>query len=162
MASMERACVMLDRIEVGRVRRQEPELGALGSDCGAHRLGAVAAQIVEDDDVALAQRGREELFDIGPEERAVDGAVDDARFGQRLEPQRRKERQRAPAAVGGESEQSLALGAPAPDRGHVGLDPGLVDENQAAGIETLRQPPPALPSPRDVRPMLLARVSGFF
>jgi hypothetical protein len=40
-------------------------------------LALVAAQIVEDDDVALGQRGCENLLDIKGEEFAVDRAVDD-------------------------------------------------------------------------------------
>jgi hypothetical protein len=43
---------LLDPIEVGRVGRQEEELGARGSDVLADSLGFVAAEIVNDDDVA--------------------------------------------------------------------------------------------------------------
>lgn len=33
--------------------------------------------------------------------------------------------------------QALALGFPAAQRGHVGLDPGLVDEHQSVRIEAI-------------------------
>ena len=43
---------LLDRVQIGRVFRQEEELGAGGADGVAHRLALVAAEIVHDDDVA--------------------------------------------------------------------------------------------------------------
>ena len=58
--------------------------------------------------------------------------------------------------------QPLALGSPAAQRGHVGLDPGLVDEHQAVWIEAILQAAPALPPPRDVRPALLKGEQCFF
>jgi hypothetical protein len=43
---------LFDGIEVGAVRRQEEEMSALGSDDGASGLAFVAAEVVEDDDIA--------------------------------------------------------------------------------------------------------------
>ena len=51
--------------------------------------------------------------------------------------------------------QPLTLKSPAAQRGHVGLDPGLVDEHQAVWIEAILQAAPALPPPRDVGAALL-------
>ena len=48
----------LDRIEIGRVARQEEQLGDGAADQAAHRLGLVAAEIVHNDDVAGAQGKR--------------------------------------------------------------------------------------------------------
>ena len=53
------------------------------------------------------------------------------------------------------SAQPLAPGSPAAQRGHVGLDPGLVDEYQTVWIEAILQATPALPPPRDVGAALL-------
>jgi hypothetical protein len=43
---------LFDRIEVGRVFRQKQQPCAGGADRLAHRLALVAAEVVEDDDVA--------------------------------------------------------------------------------------------------------------
>src|SRR5215213_2765611 len=43
---------LLDRVKVGRIRRQEEQLGAGGADQPADRLALVAAEIVHDDDDA--------------------------------------------------------------------------------------------------------------
>ena len=48
---------LFDGIEVGAVGRQEDEVSAFGSDDGASGLTFVAAEIVQDDDIA--RRGSE-------------------------------------------------------------------------------------------------------
>ena len=58
--------------------------------------------------------------------------------------------------------QALASGSPAAQRGHVGLDPGLVDEHQAVWIEAILQAAPALPPSRDVGAALLKGEQSFF
>jgi hypothetical protein len=65
-------------------------------------------------------------------------------------------------AVRGIAFEALALHPPAPDRGHVGLDPGLIDEDQPLGIEMRLQALPALPLPRDGGARLLKGEQGFF
>ena len=57
---------LFDRVQVGRVFWQEEELGAGGADERPHRLAFVTTEIVHDDDVTLAQRGQEDLLDLGP------------------------------------------------------------------------------------------------
>ena len=46
-----------------------------------------------------------------------------------------------------EASNPFALGSPSPQGGHVGLDPGFVDEHQAPRIEV------GLPGPPSVSPM---------
>ena len=95
----------------------------------------MAAEIVHDDDVAGLQDWNELLLDIGAEAFAVDRAVEDARCRELVAAQRAEEGQRAPVAVRREAAQPLALRPPSAQRSHVGLDPGLVDEDQALRIE---------------------------
>ena len=88
-------------------------------------------------------RHRQELLlDIGAEAFAVDRAVEDARSGQPVAAQGAEEGQRAPVAMGCEGPQALAFRAPSAQWSHVGLDPGLVDEDQALRIEALLQGQP--------------------
>jgi len=51
---------------------------------------------------------------------------------------------------------------PAPQRGHVGLGPGFVDEHQALGIDRRLTGLPSPTSPGHVRPVLLSRERSFF
>ena len=72
---------LLDGVQVGRVFRQEEELGTGRSDGVPDGFAFVASQVVHDDDVAAAQGRQQDLDDIGKEALAVDRAVEDARRG---------------------------------------------------------------------------------
>lgn len=153
---------LLDEVEVGRVGRQKREPCADAADRRADGARTMAAEIVEDNDVALPQRRHQELHDVGTEDRADDGSFDHAGLGERVDPEGCEERERVPAAVGGEAEELLAPGAAAADRGHVGLDPGLVDEEEPCRIEMAACPHPSRAPPYDVRTQLLSRKERFF
>src|SRR6516162_8847999 len=58
---------LLDWIEVGRVGRQVAHAGADSLDRLASAGDLVSAQVVHEDDVALAQGRREDLLDISQE-----------------------------------------------------------------------------------------------
>jgi hypothetical protein len=53
--------------------------------------------------------------------------------------------------------QSLALRPPTSQRGHVGFDPGFVDEDEPLGIEAILPSLPARSSPGNVDAALLKR-----
>ena len=122
----------------------------------------MAAEIVEHHDVTWLERWHQELLNVAAEERPVNRTVNDAGFCQRIDPKCCKERKGTPASIGREAEQALALLPPAADRRHVGLDPGLVDKDQATWIEMTARPPPALASPDDIGAMLFSREECFF
>jgi len=149
-------------VEVGRVGRQGREPGAGCEDCTACRPSPMAAEVVENDDVSRAEHRQQELLDVGAEDHPVDGAVDDARGGERIGSEGGKKGERAPAAVGREALQPLSLDAPAAHRGHVGLDPGLIDEDEALRVEMADRASPARAPPGDVGAMLLTGECGFF
>jgi hypothetical protein len=58
--------------------------------------------------------------------------------------------------------QPLATAAPATQRRHVRLGPGLVDKDETPDVETVLMSPPTGTAARDVRTILLAGVNGFF
>lgn len=58
--------------------------------------------------------------------------------------------------------QRLALSAPSPDRSHIGLDPGFVDEHQTGGIKPELPALPALTPTGDVPARLFQREQSFF
>ena len=70
---------LLDRVEVGRVRRQVPQPGAGFPDHLTDGRRLVATEIIHNDDVARFEHGYELLFDIGAEAFAVDRSVEHAR-----------------------------------------------------------------------------------
>jgi len=153
---------LFDRIEVGRVWGQIPELGAGGPDDAAQSGRLVAAEVVQDDDVAGFEHRNELLLDIGTEALAIDRAVEDARGCELVAAQSPEEGQGAPVAVWGEAPDPLTLRSPSPQGGHIGLDPGLVDEHQAPWIEAGLPGPPALPPTGDGRTGSLKGEQRFF
>ena len=58
--------------------------------------------------------------------------------------------------------QSFAPRRPAAQRLHVGLRPGLINEDQALGIDPALALPPLQPPPGDIRSIALAGDDGFF
>jgi len=153
---------LFDRIEVGRVRRQEPQSCAGRVDDPADSCGLVGAEIVHDDDVAGPEGGQEDLLDIGSERRCVDRAVEDAGRGQAVAAQGPEEGHGAPVAMWGMAMQALAAWTPTPHRGHIGLDPGLVDEDQVLRVEPGLPALPALTPSGDVLSGLFQGEQGFF
>ena len=153
---------LLDRIEIGAVGRQEKPVCACGADGLADRLAFVTAGIIEHDDIARLEGADKELFGIGAEALAVNRYVKDAGRLDPVHTQSCEEGQRAPAATGRLGDQAPATRTPAPQRCHVGLDPGFIQKDEAAGIDTALPGLPALPVASGIRPALLAGERGFF
>jgi len=153
---------LLDGIEIGTVGRQEEELGTGPADGLSNRLALVGAEVVHDDDVTRLQRGNENLLDIGCEASPVDRTVEHAGRVDTIAAQRRYQGERFPVTMRDLGLQSLAARRPAPDRRHVGLGPGLVDEDQPSRVEAALIFLPLRPPASDVRTALLAGQYGFF
>jgi hypothetical protein len=95
----------------------------------------VAAEVIHDDDIAGFENRHELLLDIGAEAFPVDWAVEDAWGCEAVAAQGAEEGQGLPVAVGSEAPQAITFRSPSAQRGHVGLDPGLVDEDQTPWVE---------------------------
>lgn len=153
---------LLDRIEVWRVGWQIPEPGTGSLDHLPDSRRLMTSEIIHDDDIAGLQHRDELLLDIGAEALAVDRAVEDARRCKPIAAQRAQEGQRAPVAVRSQATQPLALGAPTAQRSHVGLDPGLIDEDQAPRIKTRLPGSPSPTSAGNIGASLLKGEQRFF
>ncbi len=153
---------MLDGVQVWAVGWQKDQSGACVTDRLAHGLALVASQIVEHDDVAMAQCGDQALFDPCQKAAAVDGAIQDARGTNAIGPQTGDKGQRLPVAMRDFGDQALATRAPPADRRHVRLGPGLIDKDQARGVNLVLMAFPELPFARHVRTILFAGVQAFF
>ncbi len=108
------------------------------------------------------ERGDEDLFDVSEEAFAVDRTVQESRGAGAVTMQSGQERHGLPAAVRHLGLEPQAAWRPAPQRRHVGLSPGLVDEDQARGIDPAPILRPLRPPAGDVRTILLAGERGFF
>src|SRR5215211_3334372 len=153
---------LFDRVEIGRIAGQEEQLGAGGADQTADGLALMAAEIVHDHAVAAAQSRHQELFHIGAKAGAVDRAVDDAGRGNAIAAQRRQKGQRAPASLRHLGNEAGAASAPSMPPGHVGLGPGLVDEDQVFGVEPALIFLPPLAPAGDIGAVLFAGVQALF
>jgi len=135
---------------------------ARGSYRGAHSFSFVRTEVVENDDVARAERGNEELLDIGAKTLAVDRTVEHARRFNAVVAQSGEESRCVPMTMRDFIDQTLAARRPSVEARHVGFDPGFVDEDEAGGIDAPLIGAPAGAMPAYVRAILLAGDEGFF
>jgi hypothetical protein len=102
------------------------------------------------------------LLDISAEAHAIDRSVDDAGRGEPVATQRRQEREGSPSPEGRFGDEAFASGASAMGARHVGLGPGLVDEDKPPRIDPrLTRLPPFTPL-GDVRSVLFGGAKTFF
>ena len=110
----------------------------------------------------FASVGANNLLDLEGEELAIDGAVDDPRRADPVVAQRRDEGHGLPMAERRRCFEPLPTRTPAAQRCHVGLDPRLVDEDQARSINLALMGFPACPLTSDVGTILFGRQDRFF
>ena len=90
----------------------------------------MAAEVVEDDDIADCECWDQEVLDISQELLAVDRPIEDTGCLDAIEPERGQEGQGASAPVRRLADQALAAPAPAAQGLHVGLNPGFVPRDR--------------------------------
>lgn len=154
-----------DGVKVWAVGRQEEEPSAAFLKDGAGLLAFVAGEIVEDDDIAWRKGWRELGFDVGFEDTAVHGLIDDPRRGQAIAAQGGDEGLRFPMAERRMRLQTLAAQCPPAQAGHFGGRSRLVNEQQP--VRFLAHPgltvfTPDLAFARYVSAFTLGRQQRFF
>ena len=102
-----------DWIQVGAVRREEPELGPDGVECGADRGMFVDGKVIEDDDISRAQRRHQDLLDVSEERRMVHRSIEHRRGTEPLASECGYDRVCLPMATRGVIAEARAAGAPA-------------------------------------------------
>jgi len=122
----------------------------------------MGTEIIEHDNVSGSECRDKDLPDIELEQFAVDWAVDDPRRVDAIMAQGGEEGHGLPMTIRNHRSQSLAARPPASERRHVGLHPGLVDEDETPAIDPILIGLPAGAFASDVRPGLLRRHDGFF
>src|ERR1700730_9878398 len=126
---------LLNGGEIRAVRREEEEPCAGGSDQIANGRAFVRAEIVEDHDIPRLQSCDQYFFDIKTEALGVDRAVEDPWRVDTVMPKGGQEGHRLPMAIRHLGVEPLPASAPAAQRGHIGLGPSFVDEDEAFGID---------------------------
>ena len=95
----------------------------------------MAAEVVHDDDFAGLQGRDEDLLDINSKGLAVDRAVENPWGVNPTVAQGSQKGRRLPAAVRDFGREPRAAARPSPQRCHVRLGPGLVDEDQTLRLD---------------------------
>jgi hypothetical protein len=122
----------------------------------------VAAEVVDHHYVAGLQGGDQDLLDVGQEALAGDWSIQDAGRLDPVDPQGGQEGERAPASMRHFGDEPFPPRRPPMTAGHVGLGPGLIDEDQARRINAALVLSPLAASPGHVRPILLTGAQAFF
>lgn len=152
----------LDRVEVGRVRRQIAQLRASGLDDLSNIVVLVGGQIVHHHDVAWLQGRDQASLQVDAKDLAIHRLVDDKGSGDSVVAQCRDEGGDLPVTVWNLADQALATAAAATQSRHVGRGAGLIDEDEAGWIKQPLLRFPDLAGHRHVGPILLGRVNAFF
>ncbi len=91
----------LDRIEVGTAAWREKSQERTGPLNRHEDLGLlVGGEVVEDDDIAGAQRGHQDLFDVSEERWAINGPIEHRRRAKTLTTERGDHRVGLPVTAG--------------------------------------------------------------
>ena len=151
-----------DRIEIRAVGRQEAELSADGFDRRAHRRLFVDGEIVEHDHIASAERGHQDLLDVGEKCRIVDRAIKDGRGGKAVEAQRRHDGVRLPMTAGRVIAQTRAAPAPAVPPQQIRRDPAFIQKEILRHVAERLPRLPLAAGRGDIRPTLFFGVYRFF
>ena len=141
---------------------RKKELGADGANELTHGFASVAAEIVQDNDIAGAKRRQKNLRHVGPKALAVDRPLDKPRRIDPVMAQCRQESHGLPTAVWNLGGQPVAARGPSPQWGHIGPGPGLIDEDQPLRFDAVLILCPLDAPPRHVGTVALASHHAFF
>ena len=122
----------------------------------------MAAEVVGDDDVTRDEGWGELLLGIGEELFSVDGAVEDARCDDAVKAQTGNEGRCHPMSVWHASDHTVAAWCTAIAAGHIGRDPGFINEYQLRRVQLRLAVAPILSRRGDVGTVLLRRMLGLF
>jgi hypothetical protein len=153
---------LFDRIKVGTVRRQKPDVRADGFNRRADLRLFVHHEVIEDDDIARAERRHQNLFDVGEKADIVDRAIEDRRSADPVDRQRGDHRRRLPMTAGRVVVQPDAPRAATVAAQEIGRDTALVQKDVLAGVVQRQRVTPRAALRGDVRPSLFVGVYGFF
>jgi hypothetical protein len=152
----------LDRIEVRTIGREESHPRADLLDRGLHLRLLVDREVIEDNDVAGAQRGHQHLLDVREERRTIDGPIEHRRCAETLKTKRGDHGVGLPMAARGVIAEAGAARTAAVAPQQIGRHAAFIEKDILTRIvERLSLAPPPTVS-RDVGPALFVGVYRFF
>jgi hypothetical protein len=152
----------LDRIEVRAIGRQEAQPRTDAFNRGLYLRLFVHREVIENDDVAGAERRDEHLLDVGEKRGIIDRPVEDGGRRQPLDAQRGHDRVRLPMAVGRVIAEPEPARTAAVAAQQIGRDAGFIDEDVAARIVQAQRVLPVPPARGDISATLFVGEYGFF
>jgi hypothetical protein len=115
----------------------------------------VTSQVIHEDDPTGLEGRNQDLLHVSGETFAIDRSVEDAWCGEPVIAQRAHKGHGSPMTVRCKTIEPLAFRTPAAQRRHIGSDPGFINENELARVETALPSLPARSLTGDVRPVLV-------
>jgi len=119
----------------GFPRTTEQKVGTRRADRLSDGLAVVAAEVVDHHHIARPQGRHQNAFDVGAEDVAVHRTVEHSWGVDPVVAERSDEGGRDPVPEGSSPRQAFVSGCPAPQRSHVGLRPGFVNEDQPCRVD---------------------------
>lgn len=132
------------------------------TDGPSHGLAFMAAEIIDDDNVAGLQCWNEHFCNVEEKALAIDGTIDEPGRFDAIMPKRCQERQSVPMAIGGFGRQAPSFWRPTAQRRHIGFGPSLVDEDEAGRFNARLIAHPLSAPSFDVGAILFAWQKRFF
>ena len=152
----------LDRIQIGTVGREIPQLGIGSFDRFTHTSHLVCREVVHHDNLSAGECGNQLLADIRQKEWSVDRPINHQRSGESRRPQRGQKGGRLPVPPGNMVVHSLAREAASPQTGHIRFGPGFVEEHESVRVESALLHTPEGTLLGYVRTLLFAGPQDFF
>jgi len=149
-------------VEIGAVGRKVKQGGPGGLDGELDAFDLVGGEVVADDQVAREQFRAQHFVQVSQEGRAIHGAIEQPRGGEAIVAQRGDEGGTLPVPMRHGGQAALAALASPVKAGHLGIKPGLVQEDQPANIPGRLLLAPNLAGRLKLRPILLGGAQGFF
>lgn len=125
---------LFNRVEVGTVRRQKPDLRADAFNRGADLRLFVYDEVIEDDDIAGSERRRQDLFDVGEKADVIDRAIEHGWGADPLDRQRGNHRRGLPMTTRRVVVQPGAPRAATVAAQEIGADAALVEKDVLTGV----------------------------
>lgn len=151
-----------NRIEIGTVFRQKPELGADVLNRPSDRWTLMTGQVVHDDDVAGGERRRQDLLDVREEARAIDRTIKHGGRGEAGDAQRAEKGGRVPAPIRRVVGDAGAVEAATIAANQICPDATFIEKHEARRIERRRRGVPGGPREDDVSAIVFRRADRFF
>ena len=126
---------LLERIEVGRVGRQVPEVSPTRFDRGTRAVAVVSGEIVGDDDLAWAQGRREDMLDVALEASGGHGAIEPHQRTKSVERQGGEHGLVLAPVLLGHRMRPLATRRPGPTRSESLVAAGLIQPDPGCRVD---------------------------